>query len=262
MFKLSASYATQTRESLNPAVWTRPIGHITKVIHKAYERFGISIGEPERVKQHSYAVLKALREAVLERRGKAYTVRHVGAWLVFVAALKTLVLGDGYVSLTKLRVAVEERLAYGLAEALDGRASGHYVTLHPTMLRVLPPLLPTLFEKDVRLYRSLALFVRGLWIEIGVRRWLLGRDGHGCFRAEGPKAVDLAKALRNVIGEVPYTGNRLRLSEGKAMRLIGLGLARLLGELEYEAARLCGISDAIEEALAETARLSRRIAIN
>lgn len=94
-------------------------------------------------------------------------MRHVGVWLAFAAALKTLVLGDGHVSLTRLDVAVEERLAPMLAEAVDGLVSRHYVTLRSTMLRVLPPLLPTLFERDIKLYRNLALFVRGIEVTAG-----------------------------------------------------------------------------------------------
>ena len=108
------------------------------------------------MRQSGYVLLKALREAAFKRRGKAYAIRHVGTWLAFAAALKTLVLSDGHVSLTKIMVAVEEQTAPMLAEAL-------------------PPLLPTLFERDATLYRHPALFVRGLEVAVHGRKWLLNK---------------------------------------------------------------------------------------
>ena len=102
------------------------------------------------------------------------------------------------------------------------------------MLRVLPPILPTLFEKDVRLYRSLALHVKGLEITVNGRRWVLNH-GKGGFRAEGSRAAELAEALRDVIGDMSYTNRVIHVSEGKALRLVEFGLARLLSEPEYEA---------------------------
>ena len=275
VFKLSVYRVTQTQEGPSPAVMIRHIGVTYEAVKAAYERFGMQLGDPERVKQRGYAVLKTLRETAFERRGRAYAVRHVGAWLAFAAALKTLVLGDGDVSLTRLGVSVSRGLASALAGAVDGTVSGGQVYLHEAVVRLLPPLLPTLFERDVALYRHLALLVRGLEVEVGGRRWVLSRDGHGHFKAEGEGAAELVKALRSVIGEMPYTSNRLRLSEGRALRLVEMGLAKLLSEPEYEAARGVvlkpvrknrrrtvngyGSPQAELEALAEAAALARYI---
>ena len=84
-------YADTRRSEPNHSI--RPIGRVTRAIRVAYERFGVQLGDPDRVKQRGYLLLKALRESAFERRGRAYAVRHVGAWLAFAAMLKTLVLG-------------------------------------------------------------------------------------------------------------------------------------------------------------------------
>ena len=132
MFKLALLYATQTRKGSSPLIWTWPIGRTTNAIKSAYERFGVSIGDPERVKQHGYVLLKALREAAFERRGKAFAVKSIGSWLAFSAILKTLVLGDGSVMLTQLKIAVEEKAVRELADALGGTATRGMVYLHST----------------------------------------------------------------------------------------------------------------------------------
>ena len=120
VYKMSVLYAAQSSKGPSPLIRIRPIGRVTEVIEAAYGRFGIQLGDPERVKQRGYALLRALREAALEKRGRVYAVRHVGAWLAFAAVVKTLLLGDGDVSLTRLRIGVKERLAPKLAEAVDG----------------------------------------------------------------------------------------------------------------------------------------------
>ena len=261
-FKLSVSYVAQTREGLSPMVWIWPIGRATEAIRGVYERFGVQLGDSDRVRQLGYALLRALRVAAFERRGKAYAVRHVSAWLAFAAALKALVLGDGYVYLTRLRVAAGD--VSSLAGALGGHRARDEVVLKPAMLRAIPPVLPsTSFEKDAKLYRSLALFVRGIEVSVGGRRWLLYAENGG-FRTEDSRAAELAETLKDVIGDVPYTNGVLRLSEGSVLRLVEMGLARLLSETEYEAARRevteeLGLSEAELEALAEAARLARRV---
>ena len=269
VFKLSISYTAQTQEGPSSLILIRPIGRTTEAIEAAYGRFGLQIGDAERVKQLGYEIMRVLREAAFEKRGKAYTVKHVDAWLAFAAALKTLVLGDGVVSRTRLGVTVEERLTRKLAGVLNGCIGGHCVWLRQSMARILPPILPTLFERDVALYRSLALFVKGLEVSIGSRSWVLGRR-YGNFETKGLSATELAEALKGVLGDVPYTNGVLRLSEGKAMRLVEMGLARLLSELEHEAARRIGIRRVYEElrltqteveALTEAAKLARRVSI-
>ena len=259
VLKLSVLYATQTRQGLRPLIWVLPIGRATEAISAAYGRFGVQLGDPDRVKQRGYALLRALMVAAFERRGKGrnskHVVKHVGAWLAFAAALKTLVLGDGHVSLTVVEVATSD--VGGLADTIGGYRAGDEVVLRPTMLRVLPPLLPTLFERDVALYRVLALHVKGLEITVSGGRWLLCA-GNGNFRTSDSSASKLAEALRSVIGDALYTNGVLQLSESKAFRLVELGLARLLSEPEYEVARL-GLTQAELEALVEAAALARYI---
>ncbi len=188
---------------------------------------------------------------------------HVGAWLAYAAVVKTLVLGDGDVSLTRLRIAVKEEIAEELADALGSRTARDMVYLQPTIVRLLPPLLPTMFEKDRVLYRHLALFVRGLEVAIGERRWLLDNDGtvSGRFRIRGAKAAELAESLKGIFGEVTYVNDVLRLSESEALRLVKLGLARLLSEPEYEAARR-EVPKSVKEALKIAASLAKNVKIH
>ena len=57
--------------------------------------------------------------------------------------------GDGDASLTKIRVAVEKGLVRTLTEVLNDIIAGGVVYLRQTMIRVLPPLLPTPFKKKM-----------------------------------------------------------------------------------------------------------------
>ena len=203
-----------------------------------------------------FEILKALKKAAFKKRGRVYAVRHIGTWLAFATALKTLVLGDGNVSPTRVRVAVGEGSAEVLAGAVDGLAHGRYVDLRQAMIRVLPPLLPTLFERDVALFRHLALFVRGLETAVDGRSWLLYR-GVGYFRARGAGTTELAEALRSIVGRVVYTNGTLYLSETGATKLVKLGLASLLSETGHTANGLA--TESSEEAKQDTAKTATEV---
>ena len=100
---------------------------------------------------------------------------------------------------------------------------GRCVWLSQTMTRVLPPLLSTLFERDVALYRSLALFVRGLEIAVSGGRWVLGRR-YGKFETEGSNAIELAEALKGNNRRRAIHKRRAAISENKAQKLVEPGL--------------------------------------
>ena len=74
------------------------------------------------------------------------------------------------------------------------------------------------------MYRHLALFVRGLKVSLGNGRWLMSRHVSGRFRMKGTKATGLAETLRGVISDVVCANGVLYLSEGRAFRLVEMGL--------------------------------------
>ena len=248
VFKLAVRQATKTVMSISPTVEMWPVGTAAEVIRGLYKWFGITLGRTEGVLVRGYAVLKALREAAFKRNGRVYVVDDAGAWIAFSNAVGTLVLGDGNMYRTELRIAAkttpkktfkgETSLASELAEAVKGILAGPFIRLRPWHMRLLLPIAPSpAFGKALNLYTSLARNPVAALVELGNAKYLLYRYDNR-FGVKGVTAVELYETLKKLDIEVKLRGNAVKFTPKQLEELAQRGVSvRFLDEIEKVAAR-------------------------
>ncbi|ABO09400.1 hypothetical protein [Pyrobaculum calidifontis] len=221
-------------------VKVQPVGETAEAIREVYCKFGIELGNEDKVVEKICDVLKALREAAFALEEGRYVVADVGSHIAFSAAVKTLILSSGYVSpfLIAINAGSAER-AKKIAEALDAVVDGKFVILRDWMIRLLLPVAPSpVYKKDVVLYVAIIEYAAAAKVEAQKGAYLLERRD-GLFVAKGKEAEALYQELRRY--DIPVKPRRrggeveLALTGWQLEYLKNRGLpVTLLNELEYD----------------------------
>lgn len=216
------------------------MGETAEAIREVYRKFGIELGNEDKVVEKICDVLKALREAAFALEEGQYVVADVGSHIAFSAAVKTLILSSGYVSpfLIAINAGSTER-AKKIAEALDAVVDGKFVILRDWMIRLLLPVAPSpVYKKDVDLYVAIVEYAAAAKVETQKGAYLLERRD-GLFVAKGKEAEALYQELRRY--DIPVKPRRrggeveLALTGWQLEYLKNRGLpVTLLNELEYD----------------------------
>jgi len=271
VFTLRIHWVTKTRNGDNPAVGAWPTGATYEALFRAYDWFGITLGEPEEVLMRGYSVLRALREGAFKRDSKMYVVKDVGAWIAFSNAVDVLVVGDGYVLPYEVRIAVktaprvtltgEASLLEELADAVGGTTAGDYVRLQTWHMRLLLPTSPTpALEKTAKLYEVLTNHPAAAVVEVNGATYLLTHNGGGEFVIGKGIAAALHEAVERRGIKTRFKRNLLLLTYAQLEELARRGFAvRFLNDMEKGAMREVrpAISyDAIKRVLEEVAKVA------